>query len=49
MMVEKRPGIVIVGGGIGGLFTANALIARVSTCRSTSRPLPLARSGPACS
>ena len=27
-MVEKRPGIVIVGGGIGGLFAANALIAR---------------------
>ena len=27
-MVEKRPGIVIVGGGIGGLFAANALIAQ---------------------
>ncbi len=27
-MVEKRPSIVVVGGGIGGLFAANALIAR---------------------
>ncbi len=27
-MVEKRPSVVIVGGGIGGLFTANALIAQ---------------------
>jgi salicylate hydroxylase len=27
MMTEKRPKIVIVGGGIGGLFAANALIA----------------------
>jgi salicylate hydroxylase len=27
MMVEARPSIVIVGGGIGGLFAANALIA----------------------
>jgi salicylate hydroxylase len=26
-MVEKRPSVVIVGGGIGGLFAANALIA----------------------
>jgi salicylate hydroxylase len=26
MMVEKRPNIVIVGGGIGGLFAVNALI-----------------------
>jgi len=26
-MVEKRPNVVIVGGGIGGLFAANALIA----------------------
>lgn len=26
-MVESRPNILIVGGGIGGLFTANALIA----------------------
>jgi len=26
-MVESRPHVVIVGGGIGGLFTANALIA----------------------
>jgi len=26
-MVEQRPGVVIVGGGIGGLFAANALIA----------------------
>jgi salicylate hydroxylase len=28
MMVEKRPSVVIVGGGIGGLFAANALIAQ---------------------
>src|SRR4030081_3317954 len=28
MMVEKRPTLAIVGGGIGGLFTANALIAQ---------------------
>src|SRR3954453_22870661 len=27
MMVEKRLSVVIVGGGIGGLFAANALIA----------------------
>src|SRR5450631_1715152 len=27
MMVERRPSIVIIGGGIGGLFAANALIA----------------------
>jgi salicylate hydroxylase len=27
MMVEQRPKVVIVGGGIGGLFAANALIA----------------------
>ncbi len=27
-MVEKRPSIVVVGGGIGGLFAANALIAQ---------------------
>ncbi len=26
-MTEKKPSVVIVGGGIGGLFTANALIA----------------------
>lgn len=26
-MTEKRPNIVVVGGGIGGLFAANALIA----------------------
>jgi salicylate hydroxylase len=26
-MVEKRPNVVVVGGGIGGLFAANALIA----------------------
>jgi salicylate hydroxylase len=26
-MVEKRPDVVIIGGGIGGLFVANALIA----------------------
>src|SRR3954454_22741654 len=28
MMVEKRLSVVIVGGGIGGLFAANALIAQ---------------------
>src|ERR1700693_3756117 len=28
MMVEQRPNVVVVGGGIGGLFTANALIAQ---------------------
>jgi salicylate hydroxylase len=27
MMVEKRPNVVVIGGGIGGLFAANALIA----------------------
>jgi salicylate hydroxylase len=27
MMVETRPNVVVVGGGIGGLFAANALIA----------------------
>jgi len=27
-MVEKRPNVVVIGGGIGGLFAANALIAR---------------------
>jgi salicylate hydroxylase len=27
MTMEKRPNVVVVGGGIGGLFTANALIA----------------------
>jgi salicylate hydroxylase len=27
MMVEKRPDAVVIGGGIGGLFAANALIA----------------------
>src|ERR1700738_1828101 len=27
MMVEKRPNVVVVGGGIGGLCAANALIA----------------------
>ena len=26
-MVEKRPNVVVIGGGIGGLFAANALIA----------------------
>ena len=25
--MEKRPNVVVVGGGIGGLFAANALIA----------------------
>jgi salicylate hydroxylase len=28
MTLEKRPNVIVVGGGIGGLFTANALIAR---------------------
>jgi salicylate hydroxylase len=28
MMVEQRPNVVVVGGGIGGLFAANALIAQ---------------------
>jgi salicylate hydroxylase len=28
MMVKKRPSIVVVGGGIGGLFLANALMAQ---------------------
>jgi salicylate hydroxylase len=28
MIMEKRPSVVVVGGGIGGLFAANALIAR---------------------
>jgi len=28
MMVEPRPNVVVVGGGIGGLFAANALIAQ---------------------
>jgi cation diffusion facilitator CzcD-associated flavoprotein CzcO len=27
-MVEKRPTLAIVGGGIGGLFAAKALIAQ---------------------
>jgi salicylate hydroxylase len=27
MMAEQRPGVIIIGGGIGGLFAANALIA----------------------
>ena len=27
-MVESRPAVVVVGGGIGGLFAANALIAQ---------------------
>ncbi|HXZ22507.1 MAG TPA: FAD-dependent monooxygenase [Pseudolabrys sp.] len=27
-MMESRPGVVLVGGGIGGLFAANALIAQ---------------------
>jgi salicylate hydroxylase len=27
MTIEKRPNVVVVGGGIGGLFAANALIA----------------------
>ena len=27
-MVQSRPHVVIVGGGIGGLFAANALIAQ---------------------
>ena len=27
-MVERRPNVVVVGGGIGGLFAANALIAQ---------------------
>src|SRR3954469_14382867 len=27
MTMEKRPNVVVVGGGIGGLFAANALIA----------------------
>ncbi len=34
-MVEQRPSVIIVGGGIGGLFAANALIAhglKVSVC-----------------
>ena len=41
--------VVIVGGGIGGLFAANALIAhglRVSVYEQAPRS---ARSGPACS
>src|SRR5450631_710189 len=28
MMMEQRPNVVVVGGGIGGLFAANALIAQ---------------------
>ena len=27
-MAEQRPQVVLVGGGIGGLFAANALIAQ---------------------
>ena len=27
MMIESRPNVVVIGGGIGGLFAANALIA----------------------
>src|ERR1043166_3719983 len=27
MTMQKRPGVAVVGGGIGGLFAANALIA----------------------
>src|SRR3954469_20966903 len=27
-MAEKRPNVIIIGGGIGGLFAANALIAQ---------------------
>ncbi len=27
-MVEQRPSVIIIGGGIGGLFTANALLAQ---------------------
>ena len=35
---DSRPNVAIVGGGIGGLFAANALIAHGFRCRSTSRP-----------
>src|ERR1700693_4947067 len=28
MVVETRPEVVVIGGGIGGLFAANALIAQ---------------------
>src|SRR3954447_14130526 len=28
MMAQSRPSVVIIGGGIGGLFAANALIAQ---------------------
>ena len=48
-MVQKPLNVAIVGGGIGGLFAANALLAHGLGCRSTSRPLPSAKSGPVCS
>ena len=46
-MPKPKPHIAIVGGGIGGLFAANALIAHGLRSRSTSRPRRSARSAPA--
>ncbi len=49
-MAQSPPRVAIVGGGIGGLFAANALVAQgISRFRSTNRRLRSARSAPACS
>ena len=50
MAADLQLHVVIVGGGIGGLFAANALIAhglRVSVYEQG--PQPLAKSAPGCS
>jgi salicylate hydroxylase len=47
-MTRARPNIVIVGGGIGGLFVANALVTTVLRWRFTSKRPPSVRSEPGC-
>src|ERR1035438_4707808 len=44
-MVEKQPSVVVVGGGIGGLFAANALIAQGLTVSVYEQALALGEIG----
>jgi salicylate hydroxylase len=44
-MVEKQPSVVVVGGGIGGLFAANALIAQGLTVSVYEQALALGEVG----
>jgi salicylate hydroxylase len=49
MSAQARPRIVIIGGGIGGLFAANALVAHGQQVSLYERFERSVRLGPACS